>query len=260
METEHMKKGNWRKSGQFWSLKREHVKMILEDEEVVSSFEKFCNGWMADEIMIDADEENSTRGLRRGGGEEEDGDDGSYKVDYGMVDSDGIPKPAAAQQPNQQTKKKIKKPRKKVRWRNCIPDEHYFPTLFSVMGKEEEANCGSWGVVFADWSRGGSHPRAYTSSEATTSTMEANRQSPDKCPAAQAQQCAKRMFVDISSLMEEELPDVCLRRGEEEKAEGCGLPLPVGCHLTNRKWPEATADAVYNMFVNNTELGLLAHL
>jgi len=250
-----MKKGNWRKSGQFWSLKREHVKMILDDEEVIGSFEKFCNGWMADEIVITVDEENGTRGLRGGGEEEEDG--GLYKVDDGMVDSDGIPKPAAAQQQNQQTKKKIKK---QVSWRNCIPDEHYFPTLFSVMGKEEEANCGSWGVVYADWSRGGSHPRAYTSSEATTSTMEANRQSPDKCPAAQAQQCAKRMFIDIGSLMEEELPDVCLRRGEEEEAEGCGLPLPVGCHLTNRKWPEETSDAVYNMFVNNTELGLLAHL
>ena len=145
--------------------------------------------------------------------------------------------------------------------RMCVPDEHYFATLFSVMGKEEEANCASWGVVFADWSRGGAHPRAYTSSEATTATMEANRQSPDKCPAAKAQQCAKRMFIDISSLKEEELPDVCLRREEEEEKGGCERPLlSVECHLTNRKWPEETTDAVYDMFVNNTELGLLAHL
>lgn len=190
METEHMKKENWRKSGQFWSLKRDHVKMILEDAEVFGSFEKYCDGWMADEF----DEENRIKGLGGGKGEEI-GDVGLYKID----DSDGLPRPVEKQM-----------------WRMCVPDEHYFATLFSVMGKEDEANCASWGVVFADWSRGGSHPRVYTSSEATTATMEGNRQSPDKCPAAQAQQCAKRMFIDISRLKEEELQDVCLRREEEE--------------------------------------------
>lgn len=40
-------------------------------------------------------------------------------------------------------------------------DEHYFGTLFAVLGREAEMECGSWGVAAQDWSRGGAHPKSF---------------------------------------------------------------------------------------------------
>ena len=46
-------------------------------------------------------------------------------------------------------------------WRDCFSDEHYFPTLMAVLGKEGETECQGWGVAAQDWSKEGAHPRAF---------------------------------------------------------------------------------------------------
>ena len=51
-------------------------------------------------------------------------------------------------------------PRRKA-WRDCFSDEHYFPTLLAVLGRENETECEGWGVAAQDWSKGGTHPRAF---------------------------------------------------------------------------------------------------
>ena len=51
-------------------------------------------------------------------------------------------------------------PRRKA-WRDCFSDEHYFPTLLAVLGREKETECEGWGVAAQDWSKGGAHPRAF---------------------------------------------------------------------------------------------------
>lgn len=40
-------------------------------------------------------------------------------------------------------------------------DEHYFPTLLAVLGRENETACGCWGMAAQDWSAGGAHPKSF---------------------------------------------------------------------------------------------------
>lgn len=39
--------------------------------------------------------------------------------------------------------------------------QHYFATLLASKGLDDETICHINGVVWADWSQGGAHPRAY---------------------------------------------------------------------------------------------------
>ena len=45
-----------------------------------------------------------------------------------------------------------------------LADEHYVPTLLAYLGKDQETDC--WGfLVNVDWSRGGAHPRTYSTQD-----------------------------------------------------------------------------------------------
>jgi hypothetical protein len=39
--------------------------------------------------------------------------------------------------------------------------QHYIPTLLAVHGLDNETYCSIDGLVAADWSAGGAHPKAY---------------------------------------------------------------------------------------------------
>lgn len=41
-------------------------------------------------------------------------------------------------------------------------DEHYFPTLLGLLGRQRETECSTWGVAAQDWSQGGPHPKSFT--------------------------------------------------------------------------------------------------
>ena len=45
----------------------------------------------------------------------------------------------------------------------CISDEHYIPTLFSVNGLEKEMFCESWGIAAMEWDPASNyaHPKTY---------------------------------------------------------------------------------------------------
>jgi hypothetical protein len=47
------------------------------------------------------------------------------------------------------------------KWRDCYSDEHYVPTLLALHGKENETFKETGSVTYADWSKGGPHPREY---------------------------------------------------------------------------------------------------
>lgn len=40
---------------------------------------------------------------------------------------------------------------------DCHPEEHYVPTLLASLGREDETDCSSWGVVALEWSGGKAH-------------------------------------------------------------------------------------------------------
>ncbi|KAK9827937.1 hypothetical protein WJX74_010328 [Apatococcus lobatus] len=43
------------------------------------------------------------------------------------------------------------------RKRDCLPDEHYDPTLLATQGRDVETDCRGW-VMHVDWSQQGTHP------------------------------------------------------------------------------------------------------
>lgn len=52
METPHMKHDHWRKSSQWFGLKREHAELVMADTEIDTSFHDHCyptteEGWYA---------------------------------------------------------------------------------------------------------------------------------------------------------------------------------------------------------------------
>ncbi|KAM0904599.1 hypothetical protein ACQ4PT_017920 [Festuca glaucescens] len=46
--------------------------------------------------------------------------------------------------------------------RNCIADEHYFPTLFNMV---DPGGIANWSVTNVDWSEGKWHPRSYAAAD-----------------------------------------------------------------------------------------------
>ncbi|KAL5699495.1 hypothetical protein ACHQM5_030388 [Ranunculus cassubicifolius] len=48
--------------------------------------------------------------------------------------------------------------------RNCYSDEHYIPTLFSMI---DPGGIANWSVTHVDWSEGKWHPKAYRAKEVT---------------------------------------------------------------------------------------------
>ncbi|PRW05940.1 beta-1,6-N-acetylglucosaminyltransferase enzyme [Chlorella sorokiniana] len=86
-------------------------------------------------------------------------------------------------------------------FRDCIPDEHYFATLLAVLGHEGETACGGWGVAAQDWSKGGPHPKSFTSQEVTQSLVHRMRD-PALCNgSATAYAGAQRLFVHASQAL-----------------------------------------------------------
>ncbi len=54
------------------------------------------------------------------------------------------------------------------RWRDCYSDEHYIPTLLSVLGKEDETDCKGY-MTAVDWTQSDDgHPRHYHPEEIST--------------------------------------------------------------------------------------------
>lgn len=121
----------------------------------------------------------------------------------------------------------------------CYSDEHYVPTLLAYLGKDQETDC--WGfLVNVDWSRGGAHPRTYSVQDVDVSRMKQLR-IPELCHHAGALKLSKHMFVLPSQLTN----SIC----EEDSAWSDKL-LDFHCPLFARKFPNATAMAIRNLYAN----------
>lgn len=71
---------------------------------------------------------------------------------------------------------------------DCYSDEHYIPTLLSVMGRENETSCQRT-ITNVDWRTGGAHPRAYTQRDISSSRIRSLRQPHKRCGYTTAIRC-----------------------------------------------------------------------
>lgn len=51
------------------------------------------------------------------------------------------------------------------RWRDCISDEHYVPSLLAMHGQDNQTDCRVNGGTAVDWSAGGLHPQTWWASD-----------------------------------------------------------------------------------------------
>ena len=114
---------DWRKSGQFFSLIREHAEVILNDVAVFRIFERNCiDHW-----------------------------DSTYS--YWRVCYSGMLFFAQMHIYINYLNLKLHPP--------MPSDEHYIPTLLYMKNESERTNANPDGIVSVDWSRGGEHPKEY---------------------------------------------------------------------------------------------------
>lgn len=137
-------------------------------------------------------------------------------------------------------------PRRKA-WRDCFSDEHYFPTLLAVLGRENETECEGWGVAAQDWSKGGAHPRAFNASEVTPALVHQMRD-PAKCNSSAAYTDAQRVFVDAAVALVPHQEHACQQLHAAAAGAGYSHPMSSACPLTARKLPLETAAAVAQLF------------
>ncbi|PSC67186.1 beta-1,6-N-acetylglucosaminyltransferase enzyme [Micractinium conductrix] len=133
-------------------------------------------------------------------------------------------------------------------WRDCFPDEHYFPTLLAVLGREAETECAGWGVAAQDWSKGGAHPRSFKPAEVSPALLR-GMQAYDStvCNGEAAAADAQHMYVDKAALTRADQARACGQLRAAAGAAAYAHPMPGACPLTARKFPAPTAPAVLRL-------------
>ncbi|KAL4426019.1 hypothetical protein ABPG75_010035 [Micractinium tetrahymenae] len=140
----------------------------------------------------------------------------------------------------------------KPAWRDCFPDEHYFATLFAVLGKEAEMECESWGVAEQDWSVPGAHPKSFRRAGPPEVTPElVHRLRGASCNSEAAFADAQRLYINAAAVLGSDQRRSCQALQDATTAAAAGYAHPLSaaaCHLTARKFPNKTADAVLALF------------
>lgn len=152
------------------------------------------------------------------------------------------------------------------RWRDCISDEHYVPSLLASRGLENETTCSGGGGTFVSWSykdkTDSNHPREFQKGELTGDVVRGIRNWPihAHCSvgAEEKIQGAITGFINIDTLEE----DVC--SGEEGSLLPGSFygnkfkPLNSKCNLIARKIAPDAAGALMDLYRDcNTALGIL---
>lgn len=73
-------------------------------------------------------------------------------------------------------------------------DEHYIPTLLSLMKRENETSCQRT-ITNVDWRAGGAHPHAYQPQEVNALCLQKLRRPDKRCSSTAAIRCWALTFV-----------------------------------------------------------------
>ncbi|KAL4425157.1 hypothetical protein ABPG77_008262 [Micractinium sp. CCAP 211/92] len=115
----------------------------------------------------------------------------------------------------------------KPAWRDCFPDEHYFATLFAVLGREAEMDPGEVTPELVRRLRGAN------------------------CSGEAAFADAQRLYIDAARALGAKSEHSCQALQAARAAAGAGYAHPLNaaaCHVTARKFPANTAAAVLRLF------------
>ncbi|KAI3431710.1 hypothetical protein D9Q98_004755 [Chlorella vulgaris] len=145
----------------------------------------------------------------------------------------------------------------------CVPDEHYIPTLLAVLGLQNETYCNGNGIAYVDWSRGGNHPRSFKPKEISVELLHTMRR---HCTNSQAvTEDARRMFMATDELVaiEGDAQQVCRHLqavGSSSSSSGSNgsnyaRPLAGWCPLTARKFPPFTSLRIRQLFLSSCPPG-----
>ncbi|KAL4420283.1 hypothetical protein ABPG77_005623 [Micractinium sp. CCAP 211/92] len=166
-------------------------------------------------------------------------------------------------------------------WKECVPDEHYIPTLLASRGLENETYCGGWGVAYTDWSTHDVHPKSFMPKEVTPHLVKQMRW---WCKhQKEAGQDAQRMFTSVPELLKAATPQLACQRlraasSAANDTSGSALrpassansssssaptaapayahPMDGSCPLTARKFPAYTALRVRQLFLSSCPAGM----
>lgn len=143
------------------------------------------------------------------------------------------------------------------RHRKCFSDEHFFATLLSIKGVEDETIPFFATTTYVDWSEGGAHPKSFLAEELTSDLLTNKLRSHKDCPLSPIDQrmlvkSASSSFIDIGELQSSNRERIC----DTSKSHGrfSKTAMPDSCATFARKFNEDTVDAVYSLLSEATVL------
>eukprot|EP00890_Picochlorum_soloecismus_P006610 jgi/Picsp_1/774/NSC_04263-R1_core-2 i-branching beta- -n-acetylglucosaminyltransferase family protein len=136
----------------------------------------------------------------------------------------------------------------------CISDEHYIPTLFSVRGLEKEMYCESWGIAAMEWDPESNyaHPKTYMPRDINPIQFENLREKGGG---------EMRIYQRYSSALFQPASD-CARKNKRAEPDHklLAFPAPGVKSLTARKFDSSAAKRLKQVFKDCTnDLYLLGH-
>lgn len=135
--------------------------------------------------------------------------------------------------------------------RKCFSDEHFFATLLSIKGVEDETVPFFATTTYVDWSENGAHPKSFSAEEVTTELITDKLRSHEVCPLSPVDQrmvvqSAAASFVDVGEVAGESVEKIC----DVSKSRGRfsnKASMPASCTTLARKFDADTVDAVYSV-------------
>lgn len=128
---------------------------------------------------------------------------------------------------------------------DCYSDEHYIPTLLSVLGRENETSCQRT-ITNVDWRAQGAHPRTYKAHEINPLRIRLLRRPHKRCSYTAAMRSATQTLFPVANITaeaSERWPGLCT-----EARPSYTNVLGSQCPLFARKFPADTHDNLMNIF------------
>lgn len=147
--------------------------------------------------------------------------------------------------------------------RKCYSDEHYFATLLSTKGLENETVPFFATNTMVDWREGGAHPKSFGKEEISAETIKNNLRSYHDCPISPedqklVQKNAKFSFISIDSLDTYGTLEAMCDAGNTHSRAISSVDLPAGCTSFARKFQADTVETVMQIF-RDSDLGIFLY-
>ena len=140
-----------------------------------------------------------------------------------------------------------------MKHRKCFSDEHYFATLLSIKGIEDETVPFYATNTMVDWSDGGAHPKSFGVEDVSAEKIKFRLRSHHDCPISEqdqkeTQESSRFSFISIDKINESDDKERICDIGKSHSDVVPGIKLPAGCTSFARKFEQGTTDAIMRTF------------